>query len=314
MLSDFVAGVPEWVWPMLPALAFLLLMIGAAIHACYFDHAGKPANNHYLAWSVFWPIVTPLWLASLPIRRLVSWWRGRREEPVAEPTVCDAVCASIESEPESWRMTRLTFDGPRGWSIWNGDACSRWQVYHGGVKFRRTERKRIRAAALRWAARNAAPAPTEPNRSKAQRIPTGGEPRNLGADVDAIHEKLLRLENLGNDSLYALSVQCNTLVDRLAALESKQPGDVRGSWWLWHFSSGDTLYRCYDEKRKGTGTFTFWGSADHTQGGAGGTHGHFSHEGCTEITFTRALTWLRTMGWPAEALKLAEEAWAQGCI
>ena len=224
-LTNYVAGLPVWVWP-------IVWFVGAVVHVpCVLAASDGHSQNSEQAWVIFWPIVTPICILAYPLRRLVRWWRrdaqtgesklGSAEpRPVADSTPHQRIPAGVAASP--------------GWPLqYTAALGNRWPL-----KF-----SPIQAAAL-----------TEPDRSKATRIPTGGVPEKPVSRSE-FEELTYKVDTSFADAAYVddLVVEVRS---RLAALEAKG-AKVRA--WRGHDVIGSerrllTPSGCYGSLRGGPWT------------------------------------------------------------
>lgn len=178
---DFIAG--------LPGIHVGTYIGGVVAHMflVFEPNSCKDGHWRYVWWSVFWPIVTPLWLLAYPFRMLARWWRERKVEPAKGSIV-------------KWQTNVKFTPGPCPWHV--VDPTLSW----GKLQ------------------------PDQPDRSKAVRIPTGGEVpkpvtlaemnRAIAGANDEVQEWAARIEK------------------RLAALEKREHAGVRA--WM----GGDLFWVC----------------------------------------------------------------------
>ena len=181
-ITNYVAGLPVWT----AAAVFAAYYIGHVAHyAALYDFAAESITWRRVAWSLLWPIVTPIYILTYPLRRLVRWWRGRKAKP----------------HTHIWKPT----ESP------------------GMFKCRRCGiRKDL------WRAQVAEMAPTQPDRSKAVRIPTGGVPEKPVSRSE-FDELVAMYSRMRQREIEAGQRECD-VTDRLAALEAKQPEPELTGW------------------------------------------------------------------------------------
>ena len=181
-LTNYVAGLPVWVWQTGYLFCFF-------VHMATLD-AERPTKRGW--WSLLWPIVTPIYLLAYPLRRLVRWWRrdaqtgesdlGSTEpRPAADSTPHQRTPVGVVASP-GWPLQYTAALG-NGWPLKFSPMPQSW---HGVAH--------------------------EPDRSKAVRIPTGGVPEKPVSRGEHTNLK---------DQVYALQIANQDTTARLDALEAK---------------------------------------------------------------------------------------------
>lgn len=81
-MDSLIETIAAWPWWVVPTI----YSVGAIAHGVVFEimHGGTETGRILSGWAALWPIVTPIALPYLAIRRLVRWVRARRRPKPVE--------------------------------------------------------------------------------------------------------------------------------------------------------------------------------------------------------------------------------------